>query len=130
MTDGGLGFLLPEIIREELLSSALSATPLGTGPAPTPEQIAASKQRREEAREAMLREHRFLLEDVPRGGLAEDMLTLHAPNRNGRCDGCNFDGYEAEPPEWPCTTYQHTAVRYGRRFVEDQYGDWRMERAT
>lgn len=29
------------------------------------------------------------------------------------CDGCDMDGYEAEPPEWPCRTVQAVARHYG-----------------
>lgn len=118
-------------MRAELMSAWMSVhTELLAGRPMSPEELAARKKARDDAQAAIEREHRLLLEDVPRGGLAEDMLTLHAPNERGCCDGCNFDGYEAEPPAWPCTTYQHTAVRYGRRFAEDEYYDMRMERVT
>jgi hypothetical protein len=31
------------------------------------------------------------------------VLDLHKADR-GQCRGCEFDGYEAEPPSWPCAT--------------------------
>lgn len=128
MTEGG--FLIPEGIREAVRAEVSRKSLRRAGLPPTPEQVAemAEWQRtRAEYRAAVEREHGFLLADVPRRGLAEEMLTLHAPNAEVRCDGCDFSGYEAESPEWPCRSYRRTAERYSRRFVEDDHGT-RMER--
>jgi hypothetical protein len=35
--------------------------------------------------------------------VARAVLDLHAAG-DGRCSGCDFDGYEAERPAWPCRT--------------------------
>lgn len=44
-------------------------------------------------------------------GLRRAVLELHAPvhevaYRGLVCHGCDADGYEVEPPGWPCRTYE------------------------
>ena len=45
------------------------------------------------------------------------MLDLHSqqPNRYGfgTCEGCDFSGYEGDPPDWPCRTVALIAERHG-----------------
>ena len=38
--------------------------------------------------------------------LGAAVLNLHKPvGPWPHCEGCDFEGYEAEYPEWPCATY-------------------------
>jgi hypothetical protein len=43
---------------------------------------------------------------------ARTILDLHCEER-GECQGCDFGGYEGEPPDWPCTTVVTVARHYG-----------------
>lgn len=43
--------------------------------------------------------------------LARAVLDLHAENERGECEGYDFEGYEAEQPEWPCRT-THVVADY------------------
>ena len=50
--------------------------------------------------------------------LARAILDLHRAERSSewadpRCAGCDFDGYEAEEPLWPCRTVELVAERFG-----------------
>lgn len=38
--------------------------------------------------------------------MIDELRALHAPNQDRwpRCEGCDFEGYESEPPSWPCRT--------------------------
>lgn len=36
--------------------------------------------------------------------LALELARLHRPDRDWECKGCDFGGYDAEPPDWPCPT--------------------------
>jgi len=72
----------------------------------------AEHQRRREQREAEQR--RQLSEHVHRmvfaTGLRRAILELHAPREEDSyacpvCRGCDADGYDWEPPEWPCRSY-------------------------
>lgn len=69
-------------------------------------------QRKAEEREA--RQWRELAEHHHRmvfaTGLRRAVLELHAPSVEDAyaypvCRGCDADGYDCEPPEWPCRTY-------------------------
>jgi len=41
------------------------------------------------------------------GGLVTAIAQLHSPDEVCReCDGCDFGGYAAERPEWPCRTWE------------------------
>jgi len=42
--------------------------------------------------------------EFPVSYLTKDLLALHSRNKRNECDGCDFQGWEAEPPEWPCRT--------------------------
>jgi len=51
-------------------------------------------------------------------GLARDVLDLHAFDRSNRygwhaCEGCDFSGYEGDPPDWPCRTVELIAGHHG-----------------
>lgn len=44
------------------------------------------------------------------------MLALHAPRQDSAsadCAGCEYQGYEAEPIEWPCATVYRLAQVHG-----------------
>lgn len=44
------------------------------------------------------------------------VLDLHKPHIDGgyrECDGCDFTGYEAERPSYPCRTVTLLAEHYG-----------------
>jgi hypothetical protein len=51
---------------------------------------------REDARQAEL---------IAAGGVGAALAQLHAPDERRECNGCDFDGWEAERPEWPCRTW-------------------------
>lgn len=88
---------------------------------PTPEELA----------ERNARSHRFHIEQRATraeflaaiaqlreaGGLATAILGLHAPDTEGQwaspCPGCDYSGYEGEPPEWPCRTVRLVAEHHG-----------------
>lgn len=75
---------------------------------PTPEERERWRRRAAEAdqeRRARLLRHDQLIATAT--GLQRAVLELHAPVPGARevCEGCDIDGYEAEPPEWPCRTW-------------------------
>lgn len=45
--------------------------------------------------------------------LSRAVLDLHSEDERGTCKGCDFDGYEAERPNWPCRTVEVVAAQYG-----------------
>ncbi len=47
--------------------------------------------------------------------LARAILDLHHSEtiKNPECEGCDFGGYEGEPPAWPCRTVMAIAAHYG-----------------
>ena len=56
------------------------------------------------------------------GSVIEEVRALHAPDyRYGYlyCDGCDFCGYEAESPEWPCRTASAVYSADERRDIEE-----------
>lgn len=95
---------------------------------PTAEQL-----RRQAYAADVQRAHERLLADQPEG-LVNVLLILHAPVKDAYdpfpvCRGCDFEGCEGEPPEWPCSTYRMIAEHCGRQFD----GGWsqpRMVKAT
>lgn len=36
--------------------------------------------------------------------LDDEVAHLHSPDEHGKCEGDEFEGWEAEAPEWPCST--------------------------
>lgn len=52
-----------------------------------------------------------------KGGLTVEILNLHAPDVDAQwsqeCPGCDFGGYEGEPPDWPCRTVRALATHHG-----------------
>jgi hypothetical protein len=116
------GFLVPEAIRKEVISLAISNELLADAAwrPRTREEQATHERQRQAALDAMTQAHAQLLADRFTDDLAIAVLTLHAPQVHGylvTCDGCDFAGYEGEPPEWPCRTYRLAAEHSGRQFV-------------
>ena len=85
---------------------------------PTPEEqaaidrAAAEARLREAARAAKLAEAKRRLAEVATP-VAHLVLDLHSEDEHGDCAGCDFTGYEAERPEWPCRTVEAVAAHYG-----------------
>jgi hypothetical protein len=84
---------------------------------PTPEEraqaehdAAVAEQRRAEhdAALAVAREQLAGIVEEP----ARTILDLHRENERGECEGCDFGGYEAERPYWPCITVRTIARHY------------------
>jgi hypothetical protein len=49
-------------------------------------------------------------------GIERAVLDLHTFERLSRyptCEGCDFAGYEGDPPDWPCRTVELIAERHG-----------------
>jgi hypothetical protein len=44
--------------------------------------------------------------------LERELVELHCDD-DGKCAGCDFSGFEADPPDWPCRTVQHIAEYNG-----------------
>jgi hypothetical protein len=90
---------------------------------PTPEERAA--RARQAARFRAWRERHAEQEAAMVAALREQtdpvtaaMMSLHAPNRldwsgSTVCDGCDYQGYEADPIEWPCRTVYTLATVHG-----------------
>jgi hypothetical protein len=74
------------------------------------ERIAESK-RKQEAAAASLRRFRRQVGEVD-DERARAILDLHKEH-NRYCEGCDFGGYEAEAPDWPCRTVVLTASLVG-----------------
>ena len=41
------------------------------------------------------------------------VLDLHSADPANECRGCDFAGYEGEPPPWPCRTVEAIAAHHG-----------------
>jgi hypothetical protein len=76
------------------------------------ERRAAEYERRAAARLAAIDAARPRLAALT-DPLARAILDLHAENSEGECVGCEFTGYEAESPGWPCSTVEVVAAYYG-----------------
>lgn len=44
--------------------------------------------------------------------LGRALLDLHGEDEFGECQGCDFAGYEADRPDWPCRTVEAVASHY------------------
>lgn len=57
-------------------------------------------------------------------GALREVVELHAPvwAYMWECQGCDADGYEWEPPSWPCSTVELIAQRVGVELGEDDDG--------
>jgi hypothetical protein len=76
------------------------------------ERASAEYQARAERRAAALavaREQLAALTDP----LARAVLDLHHEDDLHECAGCDYQGWEAEGPDWPCTTVRLVAKQYG-----------------
>lgn len=77
------------------------------------DEIAAAVLRSNEERAANLEIHPRLLAST--NPAIQAIARLHGPvvksyYRDPVCDGCDMDGYECEPPEWPCRTWNVVAM--------------------
>lgn len=78
---------------------------------PTPEdreQVRSRQAEREREQAEQLSAHEQRLQHAT--GLRRAVLELHGPSVEESyvypvCHGCDADGYDVEPPEWPCRTY-------------------------
>jgi hypothetical protein len=92
--------LIPELyinqIKHSLTQRVSFLPPL------TPEQEAARLERREAwaAYDAALRALLAEADDATIRAVAD----LHKEDEFGHCAGCDFDGYDAGPGDWPCQT--------------------------
>lgn len=83
----------------------------------TPEER-QRRAEREAAEHVLLQQrmvrHRELLAE---GGTLGRLAELHGPRwsalRTLECRGCEYSGYEGEPPSWPCTTWAVLAGEEG-----------------
>lgn len=85
---------------------------------PTPEERAQAERDAAEAEQR--RAERAAKLDAAReqlAGIVEEparmILDLHCEDERGECMGCEFDGWEAESPCWPCRTVVTIARHYG-----------------
>jgi hypothetical protein len=111
MTEGSGGFVPP--LWAEMVENSFRSM-LGVGPdTRTPEQ--KERARAEFAAESarirvtVMAEHAVRV--VGATGLQRQVLELHAPvfygaGRDAHCGGCDFGGWEAEAPDFPCRTYE------------------------
>ena len=77
------------------------------------EELAAIRQQLLEERVANLEFHSRLL--ASKNPAIQAIARLHGPAvkpyyRDPVCDGCDIEGYDAEPPEWPCRTWKLAAT--------------------
>jgi hypothetical protein len=76
----------------------------------------AGRERQAAQRAAKLAEHQRRMETAT--GLRRAVLELHGPAESSspwlECGGCDYAGYEAEPPIWPCRTYRLVAEWEGQ----------------
>lgn len=61
--------------------------------------------------------------------VARAILDLHSADGRGECEGCDFDGYEAERPYWPCRTVLkiaelHAIDVHPDFYLAEQYHKW------
>jgi hypothetical protein len=76
------------------------------------ERLAAETERERAEHEAKMAAARAALAGIVEEP-ARTILDLHCEDEHGDCDGCEFGGWEAEPPVWPCTTTVTIARHYG-----------------
>ena len=80
------------------------------------ERAAAQYAIRAKERAMKLHAARIRLDELT-DPLTRKILSLHCENERGECEGCDFSGFEAEPPDWPCSTVEAVAEHYGIRVV-------------
>ena len=77
------------------------------GAGPTPEQ----RVRAAAERQATSDQHAALLAGTD--GALRAVVELHALDDNMDCAGCDYSGWESEPPLWPCRTITLIAEQLG-----------------
>lgn len=96
-----------EMLREIDVTQAAIRDALNAPP-PTAEQKQAAAARR--AQDLADAQARHVTARTQLSGRLVDVLDLHAPQLPEyalrlECHGCEAEGYDAEPPRWPCTTW-------------------------
>jgi hypothetical protein len=91
---------IPEVWSERIMHSLTQR--VSFLPPLTPEQEARARQRRAAwaAYDVALR---ALLEQAD-DATVRAVADLHKEDEFGHCAGCDFDGYDAGPGDWPCQT--------------------------
>jgi hypothetical protein len=70
-------------------------------------QYVSRREARQREVAAQLAQHEALVQQAT--GLRKAVLELHGLREDYgslECEGCDFAGYEGEPAEWPCRTYE------------------------
>jgi hypothetical protein len=85
---------------------------------PTPAERAEHERHRAEYERLVAeREAKLAAARARLAGIVEEpartILNLHHEDEGEACQGCEFDGWEAEPPVWPCITTVTIARHYG-----------------
>lgn len=88
---------------------------------PTPEELAerneSSRLFHERQREKRAKALAALRDLRGKDALTDMLLDLHSCDTEAEwtaeCPGCDFTGWESEPPEWPCRTVALLAERHG-----------------
>lgn len=98
------------VSQEMLAAQANTAAALRALWSRTPEEWAEVEARQAARRAARLAEAtgRHAVVRAKVDGTLAQVLDLHAPESSTLspvCRGCNFGGYDAEAPEWPCETW-------------------------
>lgn len=105
-TPGHVGATVRKIATQTFIADELLSrrAPL------TDEELAAIRERRARNIEATATATTTL---AAMAGLARAVLDLHRPTPGvyPECQGCDYAGYEAEPPRYPCRTVQLVADR-------------------
>lgn len=125
---GNGGFLVPEAIHAELLSSVLTVPNELLADMPkfdlrplTAEERAEREARRAHAVAAVTQAYETLRAAVANDPLALAVVEHHGPRESRDCHGCDLAGYDAEAPEWPCSTTRLVAERAGVEVPSDPY---------
>lgn len=106
--------LLHERIHKLAMQVPFSLELLGRGRPETPEER-ADRMARQTRWEDETRAAREALAAV-QSPLARAVLDLHAPDGGSffvSCTGCDYGGYEGEPPAYPCRTVELVARELG-----------------
>lgn len=117
------GFVIPEVLVRKIATEVtVSRSLLG--------QLADEQSDADRARWHAERVEAWRLYDAARPALAaitdplaRAVLDLHHADtvEHPQCQGCEFDGYDAEPPAWPCATVRIVADRFGIRLPDGAY---------
>ena len=106
------GIVVPRELLADMLDMQRAYAPLLGPDTRTPAERAAAKAEREaeDARKLADAQARHAAARAKVDGKLAEVLDAHGPMSPGYalwpvCLGCDIDGYDAEPPEWPCSTW-------------------------